>query len=134
MKYCNTCRRTTYGEPLFCNHCGSSYSHKLCPRHHPNSRNAEACSQCGSRDLSVPERKLSVGKRLLIFLLMKLPILLLMAGLVAVSVFIVKRLLFGPESFLPLMCIALCLGLLFWFWMMFPQFVRNGIKRRFGKA
>src|SRR6266481_1942139 len=121
MKYCNSCRRTTYGEPLFCNHCGSSYDVKYCPRHHPNPRNAEVCSECGNRDLSTPQHKISIGKRFLIFLLMKLPIVLLMAGLVAVSVFIVKRLLFGPESFLPLMCIALFLGLLLWFWMMLPE-------------
>jgi len=75
-----------------------------------------------------------MARGLLIFLLMKLPMILLMAGLVAVSVFIVKRLLFGPESFLPLMCIALFLGLLLWFWMILPQFLRNGIKRLFGRA
>jgi len=134
MKYCNSCNRTTYGEPLFCNHCGSSYDVKLCPRHHPNPRNAEACSECGSRDLSTPHRKLSIGKRLLIFLLMKLPILLTVAGLAVVLVMVVKRLLFGPYAFLPLMCLALFFGLLLWFWMMLPQFLRNGIKRIFGKA
>src|SRR5579863_9359147 len=55
MKYCFNCSRMTPGEPLFCNSCGRSYDVKLCPRHHMNPRTAEACSQCGSRDLSTPQ-------------------------------------------------------------------------------
>src|SRR5690242_753748 len=55
MKYCFNCDRLTPGEPLFCNTCGYSYDWKLCPRRHRNPRTAEACSQCGSRDLSSPQ-------------------------------------------------------------------------------
>ena len=54
MRYCNECHRMTAGEPLFCNFCGRSYDLKLCPHRHPNPRNAEICSECGSRDLSTP--------------------------------------------------------------------------------
>ena len=48
MRYCNQCHRITPGEPLFCNLCGRSYDFKLCPHRHPNPRNAEVCSECGS--------------------------------------------------------------------------------------
>src|SRR5271169_1531111 len=57
MKYCYQCGRMTDGEPLFCNFCGRSYDVKLCPRLHVNPRFADACSRCGSRDLSTPQPK-----------------------------------------------------------------------------
>src|SRR5579872_1559060 len=57
MKYCYSCGRTTPGEPLFCNFCGRSYDAKFCFRLHPNPRFAEACSRCGSRELSTPQPK-----------------------------------------------------------------------------
>src|SRR5216684_2914579 len=59
MKYCYECGRMTPGEPLFCNFCGRSYDVKLCPGRHVNPRHAEVCSQCGSRDLSTPQPKVS---------------------------------------------------------------------------
>jgi len=57
MKYCHHCGRLTPGEPLFCQSCGRTYDVKLCSRLHVNSRSAEVCSQCGSRDLSTPQPK-----------------------------------------------------------------------------
>jgi len=60
MKYCYACGHRTGGEPLFCNSCGRSYDVKLCPKLHVNPRIAEACSQCGSRDLSVPQPRVPV--------------------------------------------------------------------------
>src|SRR5882724_4370705 len=65
MKYCYECGRMTPGEPFFCNFCGRSYDVKLCPRHHPNPRIAEVCSQCGSHDLSTPQPKVSVWWKIL---------------------------------------------------------------------
>src|SRR2546427_7721468 len=67
MKYCYECGCTTAGEPLFCNFCGRSYAAKLCPKLHVNPRLAEACSQCGSRDLSTPQPKVPVRWRILAF-------------------------------------------------------------------
>src|SRR5438445_562240 len=58
MKYCYACGHRTRGEPLFCNFCGRSYDVKLCPKLHVNPRSAEACSQCGSRDLSIPQPRI----------------------------------------------------------------------------
>jgi len=65
MTYCYSCGRATPGKPLFCNHCGRSYDVKLCPRLHANPRGAEACSRCGSRELSTPQAKIPMSWRLL---------------------------------------------------------------------
>lgn len=58
MRFCNSCKRFTPGEPMFCNFCGSTYDLKLCHSRHPNPRNAEVCSQCGSREFSRPAPEL----------------------------------------------------------------------------
>ena len=63
MKFCYECGRITGGEPLFCNFCGRSYDVKLCPKLHANPRFAEACSRCGSRDLSIPQPKVPFAFR-----------------------------------------------------------------------
>jgi hypothetical protein len=68
MKFCYSCGHTTGGEPLFCNSCGKSYDVKLCPMLHVNPRMAEACSQCGSRDLSIPQPRIPILWILLAFL------------------------------------------------------------------
>lgn len=69
MKFCYACGHTTGGEPLFCNSCGRSYDVKLCPKLHVNPRLAEACAQCGSRDLSIPQPKVPVLWRILAILI-----------------------------------------------------------------
>ena len=68
MKYCFECGSTTAGEPFFCNYCGRSYDVKLCPKLHVNPRLAEACSQCGTRDLSTPQPKVPLRWRIFAFL------------------------------------------------------------------
>lgn len=70
MKYCFQCGRITSGEPLFCNFCGSSFDVKLCPRLHPNPRVATVCSQCGSRELSSPQPRVSFWWSVLAYLLL----------------------------------------------------------------
>jgi hypothetical protein len=65
MKYCYQCGHITPGDPFYCNHCARSYDVKLCPRLHQNPRGAEACSQCGSRELSTPQPKIPMSWRLL---------------------------------------------------------------------
>src|SRR5690348_14982172 len=79
MRFCNQCHHITPGEPLFCNFCGRSYDLKLCPHRHPNPRNAEICSQCGSRELSTPHPRLSWWVAPLLKLLTLLPGLALVA-------------------------------------------------------
>jgi hypothetical protein len=65
MTYCYFCGRATAGKPPFCNHCGRSYDVKLCPRLHENTRGAEVCSRCGSRELSTPQPRIPTIWRLL---------------------------------------------------------------------
>jgi hypothetical protein len=68
MKYCYACGHTTGGEPRFCNFCGRSYDVKLCPKLHVNTRRAQACSKCGSQDLSIPQPEVPLLWRLCAFL------------------------------------------------------------------
>ena len=68
MKFCYACGHTTGGEPLFCNSCGCSFNVKLCPKLHMTPRLAEACSQCGTRDLSTPQPRVPLHWQLLAFL------------------------------------------------------------------
>src|SRR2546421_1399524 len=78
MRLCNQCHQLTAGEPLFCNFCGRSYNLKLCPHRHTNPRNAEICSQCGSRELSAPHPRVPIWLSALLALLSVLPGLLLL--------------------------------------------------------
>src|SRR6266481_1646550 len=78
MRYCYNCNRATIGDPLFCNFCGRSYNIKLCQKLHVNPRNAEACSRCGSRDLSTPQPKVPFWAT---FLLLALTVLQMALGM-----------------------------------------------------
>ena len=121
MKYCFQCARITGGEPVFCNFCGRSYDVKLCPRLHVNSRAAEICSQCGSRDMSTPQPKVSWWWKalaaLLRFVVGALLILLSLAGLI--------ELLKVPQIQTGVFCLAVVLGVLWWMWSELPNWIRN---------
>jgi hypothetical protein len=65
MKFCYACGNSTGGKPLYCNFCGRSYDVKVCARLHSNPRWAEACSRCGSRNLSLPQPRIPLLWRLL---------------------------------------------------------------------
>src|SRR5438128_5766258 len=73
MRYCYQCSRMTLGEPRFCNFCGRTYDLKLCHRLHANPREAQVCSECGSRDLTTPQPKLAFWLRPFLFLLSLIP-------------------------------------------------------------
>jgi len=123
MKYCFNCNHVTAGEPLFCNSCGRSYAVKLCPRLHVNPRNSEACSQCGSRELSTPQPKVPIGLRFLTFLLTLLPGIVLMALAFGFIVAILSR----PDMLVLLALMTLALAVLVWMWMQVPLSVRKVI-------
>jgi hypothetical protein len=131
MKYCYECGRMTPGKPLYCNYCGRSYDLKLCPRHHPNPRIAELCSQCGSRELSTPQPKVPVWWRILEWLtrmfvgafLMVLSAILLFEFLIAV--------LQSPAGQSAVIVLAILLGVLWWLWTLLPDWFRKLIKKSF---
>ncbi len=119
----------TPGDPLFCNFCGRSYDSKLCPRLHLNPRSAEACSECGSRDLSTPQPRPVFGGEIASFVLRKLSgvLLLLMTVLLFVGFF--QVVLSSPELLGKFLVLALLMGLLWYLYMRLPRFVRRGIGR-----
>ena len=129
MKYCYNCNRVTIGEPFFCNFCGRSYDIKLCPRLHVNPRNAEACSRCGSRELSTPQPKVPFWATFLLFFLSLIPGLLLAIISIAAVLFFVQHLLNSPDMVLALAILQVLLGTLWWGWTQIPLFFREAIHK-----
>jgi hypothetical protein len=121
----------TPGDPLYCNFCGRSYDLKLCPRHHPNPRIAELCSQCGSRELSTPQPRVSVWWRILEWLTR----MFVGAFLVFLSVILLfeflKAVLQSPEGQGAVVVLAILLGVLWWLWTLLPDWFRKFVKRSF---
>jgi hypothetical protein len=127
MKYCYQCNRVTIGEPLFCNFCGRSYNIKLCPRLHGNPRNAETCSQCGSRDLSTPQPRVPVWAPILQFFLSLVPGLVLVLLSIVVVASFVKVLLLKPNMLVGIALLFVALGVLWWIWAQIPLWFRKAI-------
>ncbi len=127
MKYCFQCNRIAPGEPLFCNSCGRSYDVKLCPRRHVNPRTAEACSQCGSRDLSTPQPRRPGWTPIVGFLLSVIPGIFLttasLAVLLAAFIAIAQR----PDMIVELALLSIPFGILWWAWSQIPQWFRTRI-------
>jgi len=125
MKYCYQCGRATMGEPLFCQFCGRSYDVKLCPRQHPNPRYAEVCSQCGSRELSTPQPRVSFWWHVLEFLVRVFFGILLIYLSLAVLIALLKT----PMVQAGLVCLGLLLLVLWALWMMLPEWFRKLVHR-----
>jgi hypothetical protein len=128
MKLCFSCGKVTTGIPAYCHYCGKTYDVKLCSRGHINPRSANVCSQCGSKELSTPQRKIPFLLKPLIFLLSHLTGLVLITALLVFVGFFVHKLFIDPNGLLPLMCLGMLLGLLLLVWMMLPNFIRRPIK------
>lgn len=134
MRYCHNCGRVTTGDPLYCQFCGRTYDVKLCPRHHLNSRSAQVCSQCGSRELSTPAPKIPIWLKPLFLLLSILPGFgLLFLSLVFIVVFI-QRLLSDPGALTGMMVLGLMLGFCWYLWIHLPGFVRKLLRKAFIKG
>jgi hypothetical protein len=127
MKYCYQCNRVTIGEPLFCNFCGRSYNVKLCPRLHPNPRNAETCSRCGSRDLSTPQPRVPLWAPILQFFLSLIPGLVLVLLSIVVVASLVNVLLHKPNMLVGIVLLFLALGAPWWLWAQIPLWFRKAI-------
>jgi hypothetical protein len=134
MKKCYECGHVTGGEPLFCQFCGRTYDMKLCPRMHVNPRFAEVCSQCGSRDLSTPQPKVSLWKRMRVVLVkIMLGVLLVLGSLALLVAALLRR-----EVHEGLIALALLVGVLWFLWSMLPNwfrafirwFLKKGTKKR----
>jgi len=127
MKYCYNCDRITPGAPLFCNFCGCSYDVKLCPRRHANPRTAEACSQCGSRDLSTPQPRRPWWTTPLGFLLSALPGAFLTFASAVVLLVAVIAILQRPGMIVMLILLAIPFGILWAMWLETPAWFRRQV-------
>jgi RNA polymerase subunit RPABC4/transcription elongation factor Spt4 len=134
MRYCNQCHRITSGEPLFCNFCGRSYDSKLCPHRHPNPRNAEICSQCGSRELSTPHPRIPLWLTPLVTLLTILPGLVLAAISIAFAFGLVRAILINQALMFQAVFAGLMLAFLWYLYSQLPHFLRRFISRLFRRS
>lgn len=125
MRYCNSCRKITSGRPSFCNYCGRSYDRKLCQRGHPNPRGAEACSECGSRNLSTPHSQGKIATWLLIICGLTLPFATLLIVTLGYMYVFIQSLIQNPSGLLPLMLLGLVLGLLWLVWIHLSSSLRQ---------
>jgi RNA polymerase subunit RPABC4/transcription elongation factor Spt4 len=129
MRYCYNCNRITNGEPLFCQFCGRSYSVKLCPRLHKNPRNAQICSQCGSRELSTPAPKAPLWIAAAAYLATVIPGILLVLISILFLGALIHQLLTNPRILLGFAFLALALTVLWAMWTKLPLAVRQFIRR-----
>lgn len=129
MKYCFFCDHITPGEPLFCNYCSHSYDVKLCPRQHVNPRTAQACSQCGSRDLSTPQPRRPWWAPVLEFLLSIIPGAFLGTASIVVALAAVVSILQRPDMIVALALLTIPFGILWWVSSQIPQWFRSRISK-----
>jgi len=128
MRYCPQCKRLTAGDPLYCNHCGSTYDAKLCPARHLNHRNAEVCAQCGSRDLSMPAPRMSLWLRPVLFILALLPGVLLALLLLLVVLAMFQQIATNGQIQAQLVILLLLLAILWWFYIHLPKFIQKALR------
>jgi hypothetical protein len=90
-----------------------------------SSRSAEVCSQCGSRELSTPQPRVSVWWKILEFLAKVffgvVLVYLTLAGFVA--------LLKTPQFQNALIVFGILIGLLWWLWSLLPEWFRKLARR-----
>ena len=133
MRYCNFCRKVTLGDPLFCNYCGRSYDHKLCPAKHPNPRTAQVCSQCGSRDFSIPQPPLPFWLGPFLYLLSLLPGFLLLGISILFLIGFIQMLITNQQMMGQFMSLGLVIGLAWFGYMQLPHFIRNALRKTVGR-
>ncbi len=133
MRYCNQCNRITAGEALFCNFCGRSYDLRLCPHRHPNPRTAQICRQCGSRELSTPQPRVSIWLRPLSLLLSLLPGIVLVLVSLLFLIGFVEALVSNQQLMFQFVLVGLLLAGLWWLYLQLPTWLRRGLSKLFGR-
>jgi hypothetical protein len=125
MRICLNCHRVTVGEPLFCNFCGRSFDAKLCPARHINPRNAEACSQCGSRDLTTPAPHAPIWLVPVLWTFKLLPGVLLLLMTVGLLVGLVQALVSNQQVMGQFLAAGLLLAVLWYAYLQLPSAIRK---------
>jgi hypothetical protein len=120
----------TAGEPRYCQFCGRTYDVKLCPRRHENPRFAEVCSQCGSRELSTPQPKVSFLWRVIEF------VARVIVGMLVVYVLLsfVYGIVTTRQTGNALMAFGILMGVLVMLWTMVPDWFKHLVRRSLGKG
>jgi hypothetical protein len=129
VKYCAACNKITPGQPLFCQFCGCSFNVKLCPRFHPNPRNAELCSRCGSRDLSRPAPRVPWWARVIEVVIPAISGLVLAIGSLGATIIVITAMVQNPHQFLPFIFLSIAFGILWAMWSELPAWLRTAIYR-----
>src|SRR5205807_728311 len=111
--------------------CGRSYGVKLCPSRHPNPRNAEICSQCGSRELSTPHPRVSLWLVPLVKILTILPGLALAATSIAFAFGVIRALLSNQALMFQAVIAGLMLAFLWYLYSHLPHFLKRFISKLF---
>lgn len=132
MCYCNSCHRLTSGEPLFCNFCARSYNVRLCSSRHINPRSAQACAECGSRELTTPQAPMRFWVPPLLYLLSLLPGILLLLVTVLFLIGFVQALLSNQQLMGQFFGLGLLLGLIWYGYMHLPHFIRSALRKALG--
>lgn len=128
MRYCPLCHRLTAGDPLFCSRCGTTYDAKLCPSRHINPRQADVCSQCGSRDLSTPAPRMPLWLRPVVLAVSLLPGVILALLLVLVAIAMLQALATNGQVQAQLIVLFLILALLWWIYIHLPKFIQKALR------
>ena len=127
MRLCTDCWHLNVGEKPFCQNCGCSFNVKLCPHKHVNPRAAKVCAECGSSDLSRPQRKPPLYVRPVLFILFDIgPGILLVGALIVFLGFYIQKLLSDPNGLLPLMLVGAALGSVLYLWILFHASRKRG--------
>src|SRR5262249_36050871 len=95
---------------------------------------AEACSQCGSRELSTPHPHVPLWLSLLLTLLSALPGLLLLAITVLLLAGFIQAMASSPQLQFQFMLAGLMLALLWYLYIHLPHFLRRLVSRLFRRS
>ena len=102
---------------------------KLCPRGHPNPRNAEACAQCGSRDFSTPQPRTPFWVPAVEYLVKLIPGAFLTVATVVIVIVAIQGLLQNPQLIISFFFLFIALGILWGMWSQLPGWFRSFIFR-----
>jgi hypothetical protein len=96
---------------------------------HPNPRKAQACSKCGSRDLSTPGPKVPWWTPFLEFGIRIIPGGILVVGSIIATILIIEAVFQNPSVLASLIAPVALLLVLWWAWCQIPRWLREAIYR-----
>ena len=92
----------------------SADNFKLCPHRHSNPRNAEICSQCGSRELSTPHPRIRMWLAPLVALLLARPGIALLGVTLLFLIGFINALVSSPQLLFQFTLVGLMLAFLWY--------------------